>query len=1450
MSDLYGIAKSGLHAYKEGLATTGQNIANVGNEAYARREAPVSEIKSGSDVLQISNTAGFGVKIDGITRAFDQFIDAQMQSATSGFSFSESHAVVLSQLEQVVRPSKGTVSQRIQELFSSFNAVSQDPSDLAARHVAIDASKGVVNSITTVAKGLNDLRQLVRANISNDVSEANSILKQLVQIQKEVMGSVSTKGVSNDLLDQRDALLEKLSQLIDVSVDYKNGGEVEINAGTLGQGQSLLSGVNPSSLVVQVVDGQSKLFIQNAFGNDLSKIQVHGGRIAGSLAADLTLVETKASLDDLTRKLVGEFNKTHKMGVDLNGEVGKNYFSLDGIEIEKKGEMTSSSQINVAGEVDRLIGKSFRIDYSAADGLWTLRDNRGIELQTFESSIEYEGLKVNISGKPSIGDTFNLKFSEGLSENLELRLQDGRELAASAFYLVEKSSNNGTSTDISLSHFAEPKEGNLIDLSEIFSGSQNSANPSNFIKNGVLGVFENIDDLSQLTSIKTQPKIQFGTKITNINSATELTLTLDNNDHVFTVGDLADSIDNFSVLAEFLNNGSIRDANNRSFSDLGLRAGGNISTLSVTSAAMSDQSVYPVLSAGLLGASRGILIPAEIGNADLQIFTREGVHLAGTALSQAQISDLLTNENGFSTDARYVADYLSTDINDTYIGSSISRLTTEGNFVASISSLGLKTDLNSNFNVDVMASFPNSRDKMAAPLEITNGAGHVRSFTPEQGMMAGNIAEALNKSLKEIGLSATSSNRLELFELEDGNVAFDLVGDNATAVSIVASITSGDTADLVYEINKYSNETGVSAFKSGLGSIILEKNDGNDISIKNVVTSNNSNILARQIDEFGETITSDAVSVPLSVSTGDFIISGGQIKIIGTSSFDVLSGVNGVTSRNSEFDSGFATKDFDLLNNSTNFSFTAMQSVDDNFTDEAGLLAVSASGSYSFTVSTENTNQNNSVLYKPNSSEGLSSGSISKQIVAKLREGSPQTTFVGNEFEFLDGFPANGSSLEFRLGDQTYFASLKTETEYTVDGNEVIIGEERFSYQDALSKIINESSFQISGPEKDRIFVGFEAVGSGFRIFASAKDGILSGDGIRLSQNNSLAQKTTFHIDEGIGDTKTKISGSEFDTSQVAKADFAQLVIGSQIVNLSFDPNSDPKVSQSVATPGVSILIEQTGVDKGKLVIEVDQSAAELDVRLKANNNSTTFGIITSSAQLTLNDTGFSLKNLGNSRVTTTAEINSLANEVISVSQLGGEDLIVIATGSGKVSLLGQSQKDNFELNPRELLAKVSSDDSNTIEIFDLKTDDFIGSRTINSSNNFLFRDFKWQLDGNVAANDIFEVRTSTERRDDASNLKNLMALADVSPSTAEGGYSQLYNDLVIDVGFELRASEQALETAKVVYDVAADRKSAFSGVDLDTEAARLLEQQQAYQALAKVLSTAKEMVDTLLRSM
>ena len=1453
MSDIYGIAKSGLQAYKEGLATTGQNIANVGNEAYSRREASISEVKSSTDVLQVSNTAGFGVKVDGITRAFDQFIDTQLQSAASGFSFSTSQALVLNQLETVVRPAEGSVSQKIQELFSSLNSVAQDPSDLASRHVAADASKALVNSITTVANGIADLRTFVGQDIESNIGQANDVLTQLASIQNQLLGISSSNRGPNELLDKRDALLNDLSELIDITVDYKSNGLLEVNAGTFGQGQSLISGVQISKLEVQKVDGTSKVFMRTANGDGLSKIQVQAGKIAGNMAADLTLLETKSALDQLSRKLVSEFNEAHTFGVDLNGELGGKFFSLDGVKVEKQGSMQSSSQISLSGKTEKFLGQKLELDFIAAEGTWTLKDNLGTELGKFVDYLDYDGLQINVSGAGAIGDNFVINFTEGLSENLTFELESGRQIAASAYYLVERDPLNASSASVLISRFDEPDPGPAPTLNTMFETQRNSANPIDFLSNGSLGVINNVDDLNNLTSIKTQSKLQFSENISSLDSSSQLVIKLNNVDRVFKLGSLASSIDNYQVLADYLNTGVIRsdDADALSFADLGLFAGGNISTLSVTSASLPNYSSYPTMQSGTFGASTGILIPAQPGNADIQIFTREGVQLAGRPLSQAEITSYISFENGFSRNAEYRSDFLTNDLSDSYIGASVVRKTTEGNHLASISSLGLASSVNSNLSVAAMAGFPTTRPIMGAPLTITNDVGGSYTFQPQAGMMAGNVAESLEKEISQLGLAASASNRLEIFNIANGTLNFDLLGDNSAAVSISNTISGGETGSLVSQINSSSDVTGIKAYTSGKGAIILQKIDGNDIIIKNVVTANASTLSTRQIDEFGEVITTAAQGIPVTVSTGNYIVSGGQIKITSPSELKVTCGVNNLTSQKSEFVSSFIDKQIDLDNKKIDFKFDALAAVDSNSRDETGLIGVAASSSYSFVLSSDNQNQSNSVLVKPNSSDQLTAGAVAGALVSELRKASPQSNFVGNAFNFQNGFPADQSTLEFQLGDQKYFAVLNNKLSHTVDGSNVIIDGKSFSQADALKQIVAASSFTISGPEKDRLTVGFEESGSGFRLFAAAKDGVVSGHGLRLADNNSPAQKSIFHLDHNAsGDTKTRIVGSEFDVTQAAKANFAQVVVGNTTINLSFNPATNPKLTQSSNVSGVAITLENTGTNKGRVVVTVDQSTADLDVGLKATNNSATFGIITSSSQLTLDSDGFSVINHDNERVSTTAKVESLANEVFSINGLDGEDLIVVSAGTGKISLLGDVETKVNELDPRELKAKVSTNDPKQIEIFDMKSGDLLGSRKINETNDFLFRDFKWELSGNVASNDIFNVKTTTERLDDASNLVQLMKLSELSSATGKGGYSQQYNDLVLDVGFNVRSSEQGLENAKVIYDVAADRKSSFSGVDLDTEAARLLEQQQAYQALAKVLSTAKEMVDTLLRSM
>ena len=113
-----------------------------------------------------------------------------------------------------------------------------------------------------------------------------------------------------------------------------------------------------------------------------------------------------------------------------------------------------------------------------------------------------------------------------------------------------------------------------------------------------------------------------------------------------------------------------------------------------------------------------------------------------------------------------------------------------------------------------------------------------------------------------------------------------------------------------------------------------------------------------------------------------------------------------------------------------------------------------------------------------------------------------------------------------------------------------------------------------------------------------------------------------------------------------------------------------------------------------------------------------------------------------------------------------------------------------------------------------------------------------------------FRVLVSDSNTDDANNLKDMLDTSLLNKESGIGGYSHVFGKIVSNTGAEIQATQQTLETSEAAYEVALDSKNEFSGVDLDTEAARLMEQQQAYQALARVLTTARELLDTLLRSM
>ena len=113
-------------------------------------------------------------------------------------------------------------------------------------------------------------------------------------------------------------------------------------------------------------------------------------------------------------------------------------------------------------------------------------------------------------------------------------MESGRQIAASSYYLVERDPLNTSSASVLISRFDEADPGLAPSLNSIFATQRNSANPIDFLSNGAqstngaLGVINNVDDLNNLTSIKTQSKLQFSENIASLDSSSQLVIKLNN----------------------------------------------------------------------------------------------------------------------------------------------------------------------------------------------------------------------------------------------------------------------------------------------------------------------------------------------------------------------------------------------------------------------------------------------------------------------------------------------------------------------------------------------------------------------------------------------------------------------------------------------------------------------------------------------------------------------------------------------------------------------------------------------------------------------------------------------------------------------------------------------------------------------------------------------------------
>ena len=159
MSSLFDVGKSAVQSYRQSLAVTGQNIANINTDGYKRREADLEEV-SGSQggITSLANQSGLGVRVADIRRAFDGFLLGRTNSTNASYQKVDIFLDNLRQLENTLLPSEGGLNEQLGRFFSAMSDVAAAPTDIASKVSCIEISESLVSSFNGLAAQLDQLR--------------------------------------------------------------------------------------------------------------------------------------------------------------------------------------------------------------------------------------------------------------------------------------------------------------------------------------------------------------------------------------------------------------------------------------------------------------------------------------------------------------------------------------------------------------------------------------------------------------------------------------------------------------------------------------------------------------------------------------------------------------------------------------------------------------------------------------------------------------------------------------------------------------------------------------------------------------------------------------------------------------------------------------------------------------------------------------------------------------------------------------------------------------------------------------------------------------------------------------------------------------------------------------------------------------------------------------------
>jgi flagellar hook-associated protein 1 len=341
LSSGVNLALRALMANQQAIEVIEQNVANSNTPGYRRQSAVMTtgvsystaEIDHGKTFGQM----GSGVEVDRIQRFSTDFFDGRFRQVTADSKNWNLKGENLKQLEgTLAETSTSGLLPNLDEFWAGWQTLASDPSNISKRQILLDQASALASAFNDRAEKIDAQRVDLNQGVTQRVDEINSLASRIADLNKEISHQGAIGQQANNLLDQRDLILDRMSE-IGGAVSYPQAnGEVMVSLG----GHIILSNQSVFPLSTVLANNGT---IRNIVDSEGQAVTPPSGELAGMMdVRDRTLPSQLAGLNQVASTLITAVNNLHASGVGSDGVTGRAFFTgNDAASIRVNGTLLS-----------------------------------------------------------------------------------------------------------------------------------------------------------------------------------------------------------------------------------------------------------------------------------------------------------------------------------------------------------------------------------------------------------------------------------------------------------------------------------------------------------------------------------------------------------------------------------------------------------------------------------------------------------------------------------------------------------------------------------------------------------------------------------------------------------------------------------------------------------------------------------------------------------------------------------------------------------------------------------------------------------------------------------------------------------------------------------------------------------------------------------------------------